>query len=193
MVHFIDLNKNKKKEIVLDKPGKYVAFMYNISGDFRFEIKKENVDLDIYGLFLGKDTDEFKINTIQHHDAPSAKSNLFIKGVFDGQSRFRHTGLIKIEKKGMKTHAYQKNQSIILSSQTYVESEPFLEILANDVFCTHGSTTGKLNEEQIYYLKTRGIADKQARKLLISGFINEIIWQLKAHGIKTSQDLLSYA
>lgn len=174
MAHFIDLNKQKGEKIILNKPGDYVAFMNNVSGDFQFEIRQSNIDLQIYGLFYGKGDNIFRINTVQRHMAPSSKSNLLIKGVFDGQSKFHYTGLIKIEKEGQKTHAYQKNQNIILSDQTYVESEPFLEILANDVFCTHGSTTGKLNEEQIYYLKTRGFEEQHARKILIEGFLNEI-------------------
>ncbi|MBI2051197.1 SufD family Fe-S cluster assembly protein [Candidatus Roizmanbacteria bacterium] len=152
--------------------------MQNISGDFTFEIKASDVDLDIYGLFFGKGNDEFQVHTTQRHAAPSSKSNLFIKGVFDDESRFHYQGLIKIEKEGQHTHAYQKNQNLILSPKTFIESEPFLEILANDVFCTHGSTTGKLSEEELYYLKTRGIKKEQARKLLIAGFLNEILQKL---------------
>lgn len=192
MVKFIDLNKNKEEKIILDKPGEYIAFMQNVSGDFQFEIKKSNIDLQIYGLFFGQNSEQFKINTVQRHAAPSSKSNLLIKGVFDGESKFHHTGLIKIEKEGQGTYAYQKNQNIILSDQTYVESEPFLEILANDVFCTHGSTTGKLNEEQIYYLKTRGVNQESAKKLLIEGFLNEVIGKIKEKVPNFKMKLFSY-
>lgn len=174
MTTFLNLNKIKKNKIILKKPGKYTVFMHNLSGEFVFNIKSSNVDLDILGLYVGRNSDNFKVNTIQIHDAPSSSSNLFIKGVFDDSSKFIHHGLIKIEKSGQKTKAYQKNQNLILSKDAYVESKPDLEILADDVFCTHGSTTGKLNEEQIYYLKSRGIEDRAARKLLVEGFINEI-------------------
>ncbi len=181
MVKFIDLSKVKKNKIVLDKSGDYIAYIANISGDFQFEIKESNIDLQIYGLFYGRGNDIFKLNTVQHHIAANSRSNLLIKGVFDDQSKFLCTGLIKIEKTGQKTHAYQKNQNIILSDQTYVESEPFLEILANDVFCTHGSSTGKINEEQIYYLKSRGIDEKKAKRLLVEGFLNEIRNKVKQY------------
>lgn len=179
MTTFINLNNRKSKKVIFRKPGKYVAFIHNISGDFNFIIKERNVSLEIYGLFYGKKSDDFKINTFQHHVAPASSSNLFIKGVFDDESKFHYQGLIKIEKTAQKTHAYQKNQNILLSPRAFVESEPFLEILANDVFCTHGSTTGKLSEEHMYYLKSRGIEEKKARKLLIEGFLNEILWKVK--------------
>jgi Fe-S cluster assembly protein SufD len=176
---FINLNKEKKTRFNFTRPGKYVAFMHNLSGKFIFDIKTKNVDLDIYGLFVGHDQDKFEINTIQRHAAPRSSSNLLIKGVFENSSKFHHEGLIRIEKVAQKSKAYQKNQNLLLSPGTYAESEPFLEILANDVFCTHGSTTGKLNQDEVYYLKTRGIEQKQAEKLLVEGFINEVLNKVK--------------
>ena len=172
---FIDLAKTKNTHIKLDKPGKYVAFIHNISGEFIFDIESKDVDLDIFGLYVGKNADVYKVHTVQHHNAPSSTSNLLIKGVFYGESKFQHTGLIRLEKKAQKSKAYEKNQNLVLSDKAFVESEPFLEILANDVFCTHGSSTGKLNAEEIYYLGSRGLARKQAEDLLVKGFINEIV------------------
>lgn len=180
MNSFTDLTKEKKDHIVFDTPGEHIVFMHNISGKFTFELAHEGADVQIYGLFVGKNKDEFKIDTIQHHTAPGSISNLFIKGVFDDESKFDYEGLIRIEKSGQKSHAYQKNQNLILSSKVFVESNPNLEILANDVFCTHGSTTGKLNEDQIFYAKSRGLSTKEARELLIQGFIQEVVDKVKA-------------
>ncbi|MEK7070426.1 MAG: SufD family Fe-S cluster assembly protein [Patescibacteria group bacterium] len=182
-MNFIDLNKTDSNRIILGRAGKYVAFMHNISGDFTFEITASDVDLDIFGLFNGKGDTAFKINTVQHHKAPRSKSNLLIKGVFNDQSKFNYQGLIKIEKEGQGTHAYQKNQNIILSPDVFIASEPFLEILANDVFCTHGSTTGQLNEEELYYLNARGVEYNQAKELLIQGFLQEVFDKLKDAGV----------
>jgi Fe-S cluster assembly protein SufD len=176
---FIDLNKQKKEVLLFDRSGQYVVFLHNISGKFTFEITAPGVELDIFGLFVGKGKEQFSIETTQLHAAPSSTSNLFIKGVFDDQSKFHYQGLVRIEKNGQKSHAYQKNQNLILSSETFVESKPFLEILTNDVFCTHGSTTGKLNKEQIFYAKSRGLSDENAEKVLVEGFINEIYDKLK--------------
>lgn len=174
MKNFINLNKEKIDKVILDTPGDYTVFFHNLSGKYYFELAAANVNLDIFGLYTGKNADRFTIETIQHHKAPSSTSNLLIKGVFEDESKFIYQGLIRIEKKAQKSHAYQKNQNLILSPGCFVDSRPFLEILANDVFCTHGSTTGKLNTDQLYYLETRGIKEKDARKLLTEGFVNDI-------------------
>lgn len=172
--NFIDLNKIKKSTVKLNRPGRYVAFVENKSGNFVFEINAENIDLEIFGLFHGKNSDDFKVHTVQHHRAANSKSNLLIRGVFDDESKFHYTGLVKIEKKAQKSHAYQKNQNLILSPGVFVESEPFLEIEANDVFCTHGSTTGKISEDQIYYLTSRGVSRADAQKLIVEGFLDAV-------------------
>ena len=171
---YIDLNKSKKSKFQLNKPGYYVAFVENKSGEFVFELNAQNVDLKIYGLFHGTKSDDYKVHTVQHHRAPNSTSNLLIRGVFEDESKFHYTGLVKIEKKAQKSHAYQKNQNLILSPGVFVESEPFLEIEANDVFCTHGSTTGKISEDQLYYLTSRGVNREEAKNLIVQGFLEEV-------------------
>jgi len=171
---FIDLNKEKKEHLVFDKKGRYVVFFHNISGKFTFDIRTSGVEVFIYGLFTGKNADDFHVETVQHHSAPGSLSDLLIKGVFHDNSRFVYQGLIRLEKGAQQSHAYQKNQNLIISPHVFVDSRPFLEILANDVFCTHGSTTGKLNTDMITYLTTRGITKSQATDLLIEGFTQEI-------------------
>lgn len=181
MATFINLNKENTETLSFDKPGKYVVFFHNKSGKFTFELKASGVELNIFGLFTGKNTDEFKIETIQHHIAPHSTSDLLIKGVFEDKSKLLYQGLIRMEKSAQQSHAYQKNQNLILSPGAFVDSRPFLEILANDVFCTHGSTTGKLNKDQIFYAKSRGLSQNTAEKMLVDGFIYEIIDKVKHH------------
>lgn len=176
---FMHIRETPTKPFIFDKAGTYVVFFHNISGKYDFELNATGVELYILGLFTASGKEEFKIETIQHHKAPGAYSDLFIKGVFDDASKFFYQGLIRIEKEGQQSHAYQKNQNLILGKDAFVESNPFLEILANDVFCTHGSTTGKLNAEEIFYVKSRGMTDKAARQLLVDGFSNEIIDRLQ--------------
>ena len=184
MINFINLNKIRKEKIIINRSGKYIVFFQNLSGKFSFELKEKGIDLQILGLFIGKNKDRFQVETIQHHVAPDSVSNLLIKGVFYDESKFIYQGLIRIEKAAQKSHAYQKNQNLILSDGCFVDSRPFLEILANDVFCTHGSTTGKLSQDQIYYLQTRTLDEKIAEKLLVEGFIQEIPDKIKQYGFK---------
>lgn len=179
MTKFIHITETPKKALEFNEKGTYVVFFHNVSGKFNFEMNTSGIELFIYGLYTGKNKDEFSIETIQHHKQPGSLSDLFIKGVFDDESQLHYQGLIRIEKEGQQSHAYQKNQNLVLSKGVYVESNPFLEILANDVFCTHGSTTGKLNKEDIFYAKCRGLEEKDARNMLVDGFINEIIGRVK--------------
>ncbi len=174
MKNFINLNEKKQDSLVFDKPGNYVVYFENLSGDLVFDITTPGVNLDIFGLFVGKKDEEYKMHTYQNHKAPNSTSNLLIKGVFFESSKLFYRGLIRIEKDAQKSHAYQKNQNLMLSKDSFIDSRPYLEILANDVFCTHGSTTGRLDQEQMFYTKTRGLDKKQAEKLLVEGFINEI-------------------
>jgi len=171
----INLNKTKQTKLTFNIPGDYVVFFHNLSGEFDFKINAKEVNLEILGLYIGKESEKFELKTNQYHVAPNSTSNLLIKGVFLNQSKFIYQGLIKIEKTGQKSHAYQKNKNLILGKKVFVDSRPFLEILADDVFCTHGSTTGKIDEESIFYLKSRGLDEKKAEELYISGFIQEII------------------
>ena len=180
-MNFINLNKTKQTKLDFNKPGDYTVFLIIFPVSLISNVKASGVNLDILGLYVGKKSDQFELKTNQYHIAPGSTSNLLIKGVFDDKSKFIYQGLIKIEKTGQKSHAYQKNKNLILSSGVYVDSRPFLEILANDVFCTHGSTTGKINEESLFYLKSRGLNQKMAEELYISGFIQEIIDKIKPH------------
>ncbi len=175
MKKVIYLERNNQEErFNFNRPGKYIILFKNLSGKVFFDIESSNVELNIYGLYIGKNQEKFEIYTYQNHLRPNSISNLLIKGIFYDSSQFSYQGLIRIEKKAQKSHAYQKNQNLILSPNVVVNSKPQLEILANDVFCTHGSTIGRLNQEQIFYLKARGIIEEKAKELLVNGFIKDV-------------------
>ena len=139
------------------------------------------------GVYIGKGKDEFSLSTVQHHKVGESVSDLLVKGVFTDQARFFYQGLIRIEKEAQKSHAYQKNQNLVLSPKVFVESRPFLEILANDVFCTHGSTTGQLSKDELFYLKARGIDEEKAKKLLVEGFIKEVFDKMEREAGKRDE------
>lgn len=175
----IDLRKVKDRHLTFDRKGKYVVFFHNLSGKLSFNLITPGVELFIYGLYTGKQDEKFNIETIQRHTSPGSVSDLLIKGVFDDESKFVYQGLIRLEKGAQQSHAYQKNQNLIISPKVFVDSRPFLEILANDVFCTHGSTTGKINKDQVLYAQSRGLTKKDSEKLIVSGFTDEVILKVK--------------
>lgn len=190
MVYFFDLKKEKKNNFLIKNKGKYIFFIYNLSGSLNVEIESQDSQVYIFGIFIGKNRDNFELKTIQHHKVGFNLSNLLIKGIFFDQSRFLYEGLIRIEKEAQKSFAYQKNQNLILSPESFVDSRPFLEILNNDVFCTHGSTTGRLNEDQLYYLESRGLSRKRAALLLIEGFVGEVFEKMAELWDKSKTRLL---
>lgn len=184
MTRFIDINKTKSEKITLAESGKYVVFFYNYSGNVEVEIQNKGIDVEILGLFIGRDSSHFDIHTVQHHEVGESQSNLLVHGIFFDKSYFDYSGLIKIDKDAQLTHSYQKNQNIIMSDAVHVGSDPSLEIEANDVFCTHGSTTGELSKDQLYYLANRGIAKKKAEELLLHGFAKKIFSLVKFYGFE---------
>ncbi len=131
--------------------------------------------VNVIGLVIGRGDNKITIHTEQIHEAPETTSNLLVKAVLFDEAEFAYGGIIRIEKNAQKSDAYQKNENLLLSGDAHVRSDPALEILTNDVRCTHGSTTGKLNEDQLWYLASRGIARSVAAQLLVDGFFESAI------------------
>lgn len=174
MQHTTHITKSQDKSFSYEQEGVYVVMLDNVSGTFAFNIKASGVKLSIFGLYTGTSNQLFQVHTIQHHHAPSATSNLLIKSVLYGKSQFNYQGLIRIEQHCNGSHAYQKNQNLLMSSESKVTSEPNLEILSHEVFCTHGSTTGKPDSNQLHYLHSRGLSYTDAEKLYVEGFLQEV-------------------
>lgn len=173
----------KNNDVVVRNPGKYVYFVFNHSGKVNIKIESSNATVKIFGVYIGHGNDKFRLNTVQHHLKRQSQSDLLIKGVFFDYCNFEYNGLIRIERQAYKTNAYQKNQNLVVSGLPQITSKPDLEILADDVRCTHGSTTGTLNEEQLYYLMTRGLDEKAGRSILLEGFVSDIFDQMANMGL----------
>jgi len=179
MAKFIDISKRKSNTVKLTEPGEYTVFLFNFTGKVNVEIAGTGINVEILGIYIGRGQSAYQLNTVQHHVKGKSHSDLFVCGVFFDKSRFEYEGLIKIPKDAQQTHAYQRNRNIVMSKDASVESKPFLEIEADDEFCTHGSTTGGIAWDHIYYLQNRGISKQIARKLIIRGAIEEVFE--KAH------------
>ncbi len=183
---FTYITEGEKGKYSVTQPGESIFFIYNYSGAVEISIKSPNAKVYIYGVYIGKKNDNFTLNTIQHHKVGESVSDLLIKGIFFDESKFHYEGLIRIDKKAQKSNAYQKNQNLVMSKEVFVDSRPYLEILANDVRCTHGSTTGQLDKEQLYFAKTRGLSEKEAQKMLLEGFIGDIFNKMEEVGLEKS-------
>jgi Fe-S cluster assembly protein SufD len=134
-------------------------------------------------LTVARATQEFDQRTLQLHQAPNTKSDLLYKNVLQDSARTIFSGLIIVDPDAQKTDAYQSNRNLVLSDSAEANSLPGLEIQANDVRCTHGATTSRIDPEQEFYLRSRGLRREEAQELLIFGFFEEALNRLKSEEI----------
>ena len=153
--------------------------------EINMNLEKENSTCYILsGLSLGKDEHQ-EIKTQINHLAPNCKSYQKIKNVLENDSTGVYQGKIFVKDIAQKTDAYQLSKALILDDQAEFNAKPELEIYADDVKCSHGSTSGSIDEDAIHYLMTRGIKLPIAKKLLINGFLNEIFENIPEEKLKT--------
>lgn len=130
---------------------------------------------NVIGLVAGRGDHHISIHTEQLHEAPETTSNLLVKAALSDNVGFSYDGVIRVARAAQKSDAYQKSENLLLSGGAHARSDPALEILANDVRCTHGATTGKLSEEQLWYLASRGLPLEEATRVLVDGFFESAI------------------
>lgn len=136
------------------------------------------------GFYFTDGSQHLDHDTQQNHLAPHTTSDLLFKGALKGSSRSVWQGMIYVAPGAQKTDGYQANRNLILSPNSRADSIPGLEILADDVRCTHGATVGKLEQEPLFYLKSRGIPDKDAERLLVEGFFDPIMQRIPFEGVR---------
>lgn len=132
----------------------------------------------ITGIFTGTGVAKKKLHTMQIHEAPGTTSNLLVKTVLSGRASILYDGGIRIEKSAQKSNAYQRNENLLLSGTPYAESKPTLEILADDVRCSHGSASGPADPDAVWYLETKGMSKEQSTALIAEGFIQSALHRI---------------
>lgn len=137
----------------------------------------------LQALYFGEGSQTLDFRTFQQHAAPDTTSNLLFKGALGDQSRSVYTGLIKVEKNARGTNAFQTNRNLKLSDDAWAESVPNLEIETNDVHCSHASTVGPIDEDQRFYLESRGVPTEVAERLVVAGFFAEVLEALPAPAV----------
>jgi len=154
--------------------------MPGVSAEIPFEINigKAGVNLEIYGLYLSPHSEQVKFDFTVRHLVGGSHSSQAFRGIVGGSARAEFDGLVYVAKDAQKTEAFQENHSILLSEGAVAESRPQLEIYADDVKCSHGATTGYLNPDELFYLRSRGIPEAEARKMQMISFISPVISHL---------------
>ncbi len=143
----------------------------------------EGARSDLLAVAVANGEQEFDARTLQDHVSPHTASDLLYKNALDDRARCTFGGLIRVEPHAHFTDAYQKVRNLLLSDDSEANSMPGLEILADNVRCTHGATSGQINEDEMFYLRSRGIPVSVAQRLIVTGFLNEVIQRLEQPAI----------
>ena len=139
--------------------------------DVAIDIVGEGAEVDLKGLYLCGGDERVNFRILMHHRAGGCVSRQLINGIAGGSSRVSFDGRIIVAPDAQKTEAYQENHNIVLSDQAHVETTPQLEIYADDVKCSHGATVGRLDEDALFYMRTRGVPEAEARVLQMLSFL----------------------
>jgi Fe-S cluster assembly protein SufD len=148
---------------------------------------------DMLAVSIAGADQEFDQRTLQDHLQPDTTSDLLYKNALSANARTIFSGLIKVERGAHRTDAYQKVRNLLLSDEAEANSMPGLEILADDVRCTHGATSGQVEPEELFYLQSRGIPELKAKGLVVNGFLNEVVDRLSNDNIRAYlRDQIAY-
>ncbi len=147
-------------------------------------LKAEYSEAHFYGLYFTGDRQVVDNHTMVDHAVPNCESNELYKGILDGFSTGVFNGKIFVKQDAQKTNAFQSNKNILLTKDATMNTKPQLEIFADDVKCSHGATIGQLEEEPLFYLRSRGIGEDSARALLLIAFAQDIIDHIKIDALK---------
>ena len=138
----------------------------------------QGADVVLDGVYFAHEDQHMDLRTVQNHKAPHANSRTFYKGAVKDESRSVYQGLIAVDHSAVQTDAYLTNNNLILNDGSRADSIPSLEINTDDVKCSHGSTSGKIDADQLFYLQSRGYSLNEAKSMLVQGFFDEIISRL---------------
>ena len=138
----------------------------------------------VNGFMFGDARQHFHLHTLQRHLVDHCTSDLLIKGCLKDRARSVYQGLIQVAENAQRTDAYQANRNLLLSDTARADSIPGLEILANDVRCTHGATIGSVDEEQMYYLTSRGLHRGEAERLIVEGFFTPVLDRIPLESVR---------
>ncbi|HAI22263.1 TPA: hypothetical protein DCP77_00150 [Candidatus Collierbacteria bacterium] len=147
----------------ITKPGKH---------EIKLSLNKEGENLEWLGIIDARESGEYELNLVISHIAPNTFGRVVIKGVAENGARIAVKGLVKIEKQAQNTDSFLAMKILLLDKKSGATAEPELEIEANRVKASHSASVGKIDDEQLFYLRSRGIEETKAKNIIVNGFIN---------------------
>ncbi len=155
-----------------------------VRNNLNIALNGENCESHLNGLFITSEDQLVDNHTLVDHRKPHCESNQTYKGILEGKSTGVFNGKIFVQRDAQKTNAYQSSKNILLSDEATINTKPQLEIYADDVKCSHGSSTGKIDEDALFYLRTRGLGVESAKKLLLHAFVNDVLQTIRIDALR---------
>lgn len=155
-----------------------------VRNELNFLLNGEHIESYLNGLYMTNGTQHIDNRSLVDHAKPNCMSDEFYKGIMGGVSKAVFNGKIMVRPDAQKTNAFQSNKNILVSDTATINTKPQLEIFADDVRCTHGATTGQLNEEALFYMQARGISKEVAKKILLKSFAADVVERIKMESLK---------
>ena len=170
LIRDIEVQSGQRKDMVL-------LMFPGVSCDIRLDVRLtgEGAEANVYGAYVCGGEEKVKIAVDMHHDMPHCNSRQLFKGIAGGVSKVDFYGKIIVAQDAQRTEAYQENHNILLTDGAKVDTKPQLEIYADDVKCSHGATIGRLNEEEQFYMRSRGISLEDAKVLQMISFVAPVL------------------
>jgi len=144
----------------------------------------EGARAQVNGVLLADGRQHLSYHTLQHHESPHGTSDLLYKCALQGRARIVWRGMIRVDREAQKTDGYQRNDNLILSDSARADSIPGLEILADDVKCSHGATAGRVDDEIVFYAQTRGLTRKEAVRMIVAGFFQQVFDRITVGSVR---------
>ncbi|MEK6937346.1 MAG: Fe-S cluster assembly protein SufD [Nanoarchaeota archaeon] len=148
------------------------------------KLEKEGSNTNVFNLFFTNNNQQFDLSSSIFHNSKHTKSDMAVRGALDNKSKVIINGLVKIAERATNSNGYQKQDALLLSQDAEIDPIPNLEIDNNEVKCSHGTTVSRLDKEKLFYLKSRGIPEDKASKLMIKGFFDPIIRKIKLKEVR---------
>lgn len=201
-VDHIKLQEESKKayhigrmEVDQEKNSNFVSHLISTGSslsrnDFNSKFNGEGGNSSLNGLFMIDGDQHFDVHSLIDHAVPHCDSHEHYKGILDDKSRGVFNGKILVRQDAQKTNAFQENNNIILSQEALINTKPQLEIFADDVKCSHGATIGQLDDESLFYLRSRGISKDEAKIILLRAFASDVTRSIKIDFIRKYMDHL---
>ncbi len=193
LLHSSEASVIDSRQIVLSKDSFCNFTTVSMSGhlirnNINMLFNDSNAEGHLYGLYLPSKNELMDNHSLVDHAKPNCRSNEFYKGIMTENGKGVFNGKIMVRKDAQKTNAYQNNRNLLLSDDASMNAKPQLEIFADDVKCSHGATSGQLDEEAMFYLRARGIGEVEAKKLLTLAFAEDVLVQTKHEGLHNQID-----